>query len=192
MRRTGPLEIVTERLRLRELEEADFVALRALDGDPDVQRYVGARTVDEAQTRDYLRTNLLRRAERPRARYHLGITLGAHDWVVGGCMLFVTDAALREAELGYQVHRAHWGQGYATEAAQAMLRFAFSELGLHRIWSTCNLDNAGSWRVMEKLGMRREGHLVEVEYAAGEWRDTLLYAILDREWKGRQDASRSG
>ena len=75
------------------------------------------------------------------------------------------------------------GRGYATEAARAIVRFGFIKLCLHRIWSWCIAENAGSARVLAKVGMRLEGRLRDKEYFRGRWWDTLLYAMLEQEWR---------
>ena len=78
--------------------------------------------------------------------------------------------------------RRHQGNGYATEAARPLLDWAFGDLALHRVIGRTEARNTGSARVLEKLGMRREAHLVENEWVKGEWQSELVYAILDREW----------
>jgi RimJ/RimL family protein N-acetyltransferase len=98
-------------------------------------------------------------------------------------------ADAQEADIGYEFAPAYWGQGYATEAAQAIMAFGFTELKVHRIWSWCIAENVGSARVMEKLGMRQEGRLRENEWIKGRWWDTLVYGVLDYEWRERNQAS---
>ena len=87
--------------------------------------------------------------------------------------------------LGYCFARAAWGQGYASEAAHLIVGFGFESLGIHRVWAECDSENAASLRVLDKLGMRREGLFMHNCQIRGEWRDTALYAILEDEWKGR-------
>ncbi len=67
-----------------------------------------------------------------------------------------------------------------------MVRFGFEELGLHRIWSWCIADNVASARVLEKTGMRREGRQRETDWFKGRWWDTLLYGLLEDEWRASQ------
>jgi RimJ/RimL family protein N-acetyltransferase len=88
-----------------------------------------------------------------------------------------------QGDIGYELSPKHWGRGYATEAARAIVRFGFTELKLYRIWSWCIADNVGLARVLEKVGMRLEGRLRDKEYLKGRWWDTLLYAILEHEWR---------
>ncbi len=81
------------------------------------------------------------------------------------------------------LHRDHHGQGYATEAARALLGYGFEELDLHRIIATCQPENPASYRVMEKLGMRREGHFRQcIDRGQGVWWDEYFYALLKDEW----------
>jgi ribosomal-protein-alanine N-acetyltransferase len=173
----------TDRLLLRPHRECDWCAMLAIDADPEVQRFLGGRTITEQQTRDYLQRTRVWAQERPRTRYDFAIVLKAEERLIGGCFLLGIEPRLRQAEMGYQLARSAWGQGYATEAACALLTIAFDEAGLHRVWAQCDTENAASWRVMEKLGMRREGHLRECEWREGAWRDHFLYAVLEREWR---------
>lgn len=87
---------------------------------------------------------------------------------------------------GYCLNRNFWGKGYATETAKVLLRFGFDQLNLHRIFATCDPANIASAHVLEKIGMQLEGHLREHKWAKGKWCDSLLYAILDYEWKKEQ------
>ncbi|MRG61058.1 GNAT family N-acetyltransferase [Agromyces sp. CFH 90414] len=107
-------------------------------------------------------------------------TLHVHD----GIGQFDGDAWRRsEAELGYLVAPAHAGNGYATDIARALLSLAFDELGLRRVTAGCFAGNPASWRVMEKLGMRREQHGVRDSWHAElGWVDGFTYAILAEEW----------
>jgi RimJ/RimL family protein N-acetyltransferase len=89
----------------------------------------------------------------------------------------------RMGEVGYILHPAFTGRGYATEAARALLRLGFEEFGLHRIIGRIDARNTASARVLERLGMRREAHLVENEWLKGEWTDEVVYAMLEREWE---------
>ena len=89
-----------------------------------------------------------------------------------------------QAEIGWVVHRDHAGRGYATEAAAELLRICFEELGLRRAVADCFVDNVRSWRVMERLGMRREAHFVrDALHRSGRWLDSYSYAMLAEEWR---------
>lgn len=121
--------------------------------------------------------------EQPRTKFQLDIILKEENRLIGNCGIRVNDPEMREANIGYELNTQYWGQGYATEAAEAILKFGFEELGMHRIWSWCVAENLASIRVLEKIGMRREGHLREKELIKGKWYDKFLYAILEHESK---------
>ncbi len=91
-----------------------------------------------------------------------------------------------EAELGWVLDPAHAGHGYATEGVRALVAHAFHDLGVRRVVADCFLDNTASWRLMERVGMRREGHAVaESLHRSGRWLDTITYAVLADEWSSR-------
>jgi RimJ/RimL family protein N-acetyltransferase len=101
--------------------------------------------------------------------------------VAGGVGTRITNVEQREGDLGYVLRKNLWGQGIATEAARAVLDFAFDALGLHRVWATADPENVASVRVLEKLGMRREGLLRRNIFVRGAFRDSAVYAILEDE-----------
>lgn len=116
--------------------------------------------------------------------------------VIGDFMLRVGDAwsqaevseraTATQAELGWVLAPAHTGHGYATETVRELLRYCFEELTIHRVVANCFLDNDTSWRLMERVGMRRETHAVrESLHRSGRWLDTVGYAVLDDEWNLR-------
>ena len=169
------MRLETPRLVLREYEAGDYADLREIDADAEVQRYRGGHIVTEEQTRGWIeRTQTLRLAE-PRLHYPLVMVRKVGGELIGACLFGITDAARREAELGYLVKRRYWGQGYTTEAASALLGFGFGVLRLHPLWAQANPENVGSWRVMEKLGMRSEGHQREYELAANGERRHVIF-----------------
>jgi len=116
--------------------------------------------------------------------------------VIGDLMLAIRDGCAQtevaiqakgvEAELGWVVHPAHSGQGLATEAVRAVLRVCFEDLGLRRVTAQCFAENVPSWRLMERLGMRREQYSVrDFLHRSGKWMDRMTYAILASEWRAR-------
>jgi RimJ/RimL family protein N-acetyltransferase len=116
--------------------------------------------------------------------------------VIGDLMLRVEDAWSQaevadqargvQAELGWVLHPDHAGQGYATEAVRELIRLCFEDLGLRRVVANCFAANDASWRLMERVGMRRELYSVrESLHRSGEWLDGMAYALLAEEW--RQD-----
>ena len=177
--------LTTPRLVLRPYRESDFDAAHCYAVLPEVSQFMdwGPNTAED--TRAFL-IRCVEAARHPEEQgYLFAVTLRDGDRMIGGCNLSVTDQAQREAMMGYCLHPDVWGQGYTTEAAAALLGMGFEALGLHRVVSWCDPDNVGSWRVMEKLGLRREGHEREAAWFKGRWHDWLRYAILDWEWRAR-------
>jgi RimJ/RimL family protein N-acetyltransferase len=107
------------------------------------------------------------------------VELKSEDKLIGGCR--VNKVSEREAHLGYILNQNYWGNGYATEAAKAMVEYAFTELGVHRVYADCHPENTASIRVLEKVGMVLEGRRRDYMIFHGEYSDTLLFSILERE-----------
>lgn len=187
-----PLRLVTARLTLRPLEMADWPALYAFTGDPDVQRYVTGAPLSEMETRNLIVMLRDWEQEQPPRACPFAFVHTADNLVIGfGGLYWMKGPERWQAELGYTLHRGYWGQGYASEAGEALLRYGFTELRLHRVFAECHPANVGSARVMQRLGMRYEGFLREVEWSATSWWDMLHYAILDHEWYDRDRAQRN-
>jgi len=175
--------ITTDRLTLREFIADDWQAVLAYQSQPEYLRYYPWNGRTEEQVRAFLARFLAWQSEEPRRKYQLAVTLAETGELIGCCGIRKELAESSEAELGYEIAPAQWGQGYATEAARAMLAFGFDTLRLHRVWSTCVAENVASAHVLAKLGMRLEGRLREKQCMKGRWWDTLLYAILEQEWR---------
>jgi ribosomal-protein-alanine N-acetyltransferase len=175
------LPLQTPRLLLRDFVEDDWRAVQRYAADPEVVRYMEWGPNSEADTRNYVELVIASQKDQPRLDFDLAVTLRADDRLIGAGGLHVSNPHNREGWIGYVLNRECWGQGLATEAARALLTFGFGQFGLHRIFATCSPHNAASARVLEKIGMRREGHLREHKWHRGIWRDSFLYAILEHE-----------
>lgn len=177
--------LATERLLLREFVEDDWRAVLAYQSDPRYLKYSPwtRRTADEVQS--FVSGFVEWQSQQPRTSYQLAIVLRAEGRLIGNCGIRMEMADSQQANVGYELAPDYWGEGYATEAAHSMLAFGFDELQLHRIWAHCVAENVASYRVLEKIGMRREGRLREEEWIRGRWWDTLVYGVLDHEWRSR-------
>lgn len=103
--------------------------------------------------------------------------------MIGRCQLAEYDPDDGRAELSYALNRHFWGQGYITEAARAVLQYGFDVLALNRISAQVFTDNEGSIRVLEKLGMVREGRLRQHRRTRGQPEDVYIYSILQEDWR---------
>ena len=153
-------------------------------GREDVSRYLNWPPMDRAAA-----TALVKRRRKQSRLGREGEAIGLlvvereTDRYVGEVILKLASEVSRQGEVGWSIHPDVQGRGYATEAAREMLRLGFDELGLHRIVAECDPRNAGSIRVMEKLGMRREADHVEAMFLKGEWVGSTVFAMLESEWR---------
>ena len=174
--------ITTPRLLLREFGTDDWPDVLAYQRDPRYLRFYAWTDRTEAEVRGFVQMFVDQQANGPRRKFQLAITLSDSGQLIGSCGIRRKPENDWEADIGYELAPEHWGQGYATEAAKAIVDFGFRELGLHRISSWCIADNAASARVLERVGLRPEGRLRENEHFKGRWWDTLLYALLASDW----------
>jgi RimJ/RimL family protein N-acetyltransferase len=179
------LPLTTERLLLRDFETRDWRDTHAYEKDAETVRYQSFGPFSEEESRDYIARNLKHIAERPRRLYDLAVVLRPEGRVIGRCGLSLGLPEMHEAALWYILNRAYWGQGLMTEAARRMLAFGFETLGLRRIWADTDPRNTASIRLLQKLGLRREAHFRENVLLKGEWCDTIIFALLRREWEAR-------
>lgn len=179
--------IATRRLLLRPFQSDDLDRLYDIQSRPEVVRYLywGPRTLDEV--RDVLERKKTQHtvAEQGDA-LALAVVRRDSGVLVGEVLLIYTSEEHRQGEIGYVFHPDAAGRGFATEAAEVMLRLGFEELGLHRIVGRLDGRNVASARLLERLGMRREAHFVQNEFVKGEWTDEVVYAMLAEEWKARE------
>lgn len=185
-----PVTLRSARLTLRELREDDWRDAQVLDADPLVVRYQTNDVLDEAGTRAYLARSMEAARASPRRIWDLAITRTEEDRFLGRVGLDVHRPEHREAELWFTLRRDCHGQGLATEAVTALLDFGFGTVGLHRVYGDCDPRNVPSWRLMERLGLRREAHLRENYWLKGEWCDAFIYAVLEDEWRARRGHGR--
>jgi ribosomal-protein-alanine N-acetyltransferase len=177
-----PVTIAGERITLRDFEPDDLDPSMAIVGDDDVTRTLSfdSRSRDEQAAR--LSDDIARARGSPRPDYYLAIVARETDRLIGFVRLGLLGTH-RGGELGYALRKDHWGQGYATEAARLMLDFAFSTAGLHRVQAATGPDNEPSRALLERLGFRYEGCIREHVFTNGAWRDSLLYSLLEHEWR---------
>lgn len=172
-----------QQLVLRDIAMDDWPAVHAYSSRPDVVQYQpwGPTTPDES--RAFVAQVVAAAQVVPRMVYMCAITRGDSDpRCIGTGTLHVHSLDHGQGEIGYFLHPAVWGCGYATEAARLLLGFGFKELDLHRIFGTCDPRNARSARVLEKAGMTYEGLLRQTMHLRDGWRDSAVYSILIHEW----------
>jgi RimJ/RimL family protein N-acetyltransferase len=177
--------IETARVRLRRFQDGDLAAFLAYRNDPDVARYQSWDTITEEEARAFIAEMQTLEPGQPGWPFQFAVALRATDALIGDIMLLRQDDDDRLGEIGYSFAPEYQGQGFATEAVRAVLAYAFDTLGLHRVHAVADCRNLASVRLMERVGMRREGHFVQHLWFKGAWCDEYLYAMLREEWVAR-------
>ena len=176
--------VQTERLSLRSYQSEDLDALWAYEQLPEVQRWLGWAP----HTRDDLGAALESQSS---TTTHVMVLLDST--IIGHIMIMPRDGWAQsdvadraqgvEIELGWMFDPAYGGKGYATEAVRAVVGLCFEQLKVRRVHAGCFADNAPSWHLMERIGMRREEHSrATALHRDGTWHDGLMYAVLRDEW----------
>ena len=113
------------------------------------------------------------------------MVLRSTNELIGDCASGTDQEDPRQVEIGFTIRPEYQGRGYATEGARTLVGYLFDDRAKHRVTARCDVRNTASARVLERIGMRREGYLRESTWAKGEWTDEFCYAVLDHEWAER-------
>lgn len=180
------LHLRTPRLSIRDFREHDWQAVVHRTSNPEVARYLicdTTRWTDEEMVLGWIREQ---------RSYDLSVLDRYLEFAVLLGERNIGDVGFRRishtptlAEVGWVFDAEMQGQGYATEAASALIDWSFCHLRVRRITATCDARNRASYRLMERLGMRREAHHRQSRFVKGAWIDELVYAVLDEEWATR-------
>jgi aminoglycoside 6'-N-acetyltransferase len=182
----GFTELAGERVLLRRFRLADvaeFVAYRSCAEVARLQSWDAPYPREEGE-----RHILQMMKEHPDTAgewFQFAVALRATGQLIGDCAARPQTADPRQCEIGFTIASAHQGRGYATEALRLLVGYLLGRRAKHRITASCDARNTASAAVLERLGMRREGHLRESTWAKGEWTDDLLYGLLHHEWRAR-------
>jgi len=185
------MQLTTPRLLLREYRADDWRTVWAYQSDPRYLRYYDWTVRTESDVQDFVQRLIDWRGADPRIKFQFAVVLQEENRLIGSCGIRKEIEDARQADIGYELDPPYWGRGYATEAARALLAFGFRELRLHRIWARCVAENIASAQVMERLGMRLEGHLRENDWFKDRWWDTLVYGILEHEWNDNKNKEKT-
>jgi RimJ/RimL family protein N-acetyltransferase len=176
--------IPAERVLMRLLTEADIDGVHSYQSRADVCRYLLFEPRDRETVAAKVREHSTHtRLEHDGDYLQLGVERTGDGRLLGDMYITVKSAENQTIELGWTFHPDAHGQGYASECAAELLRLSFERIGAHRVIAELDPRNDGSVRLCERLGMRREAHFREDLWFKGEWADTGVFAILEREWR---------
>lgn len=176
------INLQTPRLILREYKPEDLAGVHEYACDPETVKFMTWGPNEIADTENFIQLAISQQIVTPRLNYHFTVILEKQGYIIGGCGIHIRNPIQNTAEIGYCFNKKFWGNGYATETVNRLLRFGFDELYLHRIIATCDTRNIASAKVLMNNFMRKEAHFIQHIWLRNEWRDSFLYAILDNEW----------
>lgn len=180
------LPIETERLLLRPFRPGDFDSLLTLHGDAELVQWIPWGPRSPAEVQAVLDRKLTQvQFDEPGGGIGLAMEVRESGEFAGELTLAYSSREHSLGEVGFMLGREHQGRGYATEGGREMLRLAFEELDLHRVIGRIDARNEASGKVLERLGMRREAHLIDNEWIKGEWTSEIAYGMLAGEWAER-------
>ena len=189
-----PLPIETDRLILRAFTDADAARYHSYRSLPETVRYMyrDPMTMEEAVERmpRYAKFEFEKDAD----IFTLAIQPKGATELAGEILFKLESVRAKQAEIGWSVHPDSVGNGYVTEAAVALLRLGFGHFKFHRIFARIDTENTASIKVAERLGMRREAHLIENDTFNDRWGSEYIYALLVSEFTGsaRRPATTTG
>jgi len=180
-------ELRTKRLLLRDLQMEDLPQLHSYACREEVVRFMEWGPNTEDDTKKFLEISIELNNKNPRLDYELAIVLESEDRILGGGGIHVSNRLNNEGWIGYCFHDHNWGKGYATEFANALVEFGFSELNLNRIFATTDPGNAASQHVLKKVAMKHEGTMREHKLVRGAYRDTELFAVVKKDFQSSRE-----
>lgn len=184
--------LIRPRLVLRPFRPTDVEDVHVFQSDPGVLPYIPWMLRSRAQTQQWL-DKVSGSEVRHEGEHGIWAVERREDArVIGSVNLSWTSREHAQAEFGFVLATDAQGSGYAAEATSALLDVAFPALDLHRVHARVDARNEPSLRLLERLGLRREAHLVGREFFKGEWTDVVVYAVLREEWAGRVQLSDPG
>lgn len=174
------MEIITDRLLLREITWNDLEDIHRLHSKPEVDEFntLGIpESLDE--TRELMRPDIEIRERDPQVRFTWRIILASTGDFIGLAGMILSNDKFRLGEIYYKLLPEHWGKGYATEVTKGLIVAGFDQFNLHKVEAGVAIGNERSIRVLEKVGMTREGLRRKVLPIRGEWKDNYHYAIVE-------------
>jgi RimJ/RimL family protein N-acetyltransferase len=187
-----PLPINTSRLVIRRFGPGDWKDLMELMSDEELFRYTEGRPLEEEEILRWLESDNHIKLTSPNQLFCLAIETREPAKLIGYIGLMLTDPHRLQARLSIYLNKSFQRKGFALEALDALLRFCFEGIKLHRVSAWCDSRNTAACRLFENLGLRREGEFVKDNLFQGEWVNTVWYAALAEEYGAeRSDAQRN-
>jgi RimJ/RimL family protein N-acetyltransferase len=175
------IELITERLKLRPIEQKDSEAIFKYRSDSITNKYQGwiPETINDVN--DFI-SKVSPTIDVFDSWFQFAIIENVTKKIIGDVGIHFIDCDNKQAEIGCTLDKSQHGKGFATEVMKATIDYLFNKLNKHRIIASLDPQNTKSIELVERVGFRKEGHFRESIFVNGEWSDDLVYAILEQEW----------
>jgi len=169
-----------EKVYFKALNIEDVQEIHDYASDPEVSRFIGWNLMNTVhETRKLIETMLDR--DSAGTHFYASIVLKSTQEIIGTAMVFNIDKEANKAEIGYVIHRNHWGKGYGSEIVALMTDFAFQSLHLHKLYAYVVDANIGSARILEKNGYELEGRLKDNYFIEDKYYDALFFGKISNQ-----------
>jgi RimJ/RimL family protein N-acetyltransferase len=182
MDNTKRIYAVTNRLIIRQFALHDIQSFYEYRADPAVSRFQSWDKYTHEEAEAFVRAQMTNIPNQPGEWFQYAIALGDSNQLIGDCAIHTLGAESRIVEIGFTLAPEHQGKGYIHDALHALFDYIFNTLNKHKVIAFTDVRNEKSISVLERLGMRREGHLLQNYMSKGNWVDEFQYAMLQSEW----------
>jgi RimJ/RimL family protein N-acetyltransferase len=176
------LPLHSARLVLRRFNDADLQPFLAYRNDPEVARYQSWSACSLAEATEFIQQQKSGQPGVPGRWLQIAIALENSGLLIGDCAFQVHAKDERQATIGVTLATAYQGRGFAAESLTCLFDYLFRHMRLHRVVADTDPRNTRAWTLLEHLGMRREGHLIQSLWFKGSWADEYVYAVLKEDW----------
>ncbi|PFO09377.1 ribosomal-protein-serine acetyltransferase [Bacillus sp. AFS076308] len=173
----------SNRLILRQFSQKDVESFYLYRSSPEVAKFQSWENYQYHDAEVFVRKQSKSMPDQPGTWFQFAIALVETNHLIGDCALHTLLNEPRIVEIGFTLAEEHQGKSYASEAVRALLSYAFNDLGKHKVIAFTDVRNEKSIRLLERVGMRREGHLLENYMSKGQWVDEYQYSLLQSEWR---------
>ncbi len=179
---TGFVSLSSPRLILRRLRASDLLPFCRYRSDPRIARYQSWTEFSEEEGLRFFAEQAELHPDVEGTWFQMAIALAETDQIIGDCGLHAMAEPPRQVEIGFTTAPEYQGFGYATEAISCLLDYVFGTLHKHRATAITDARNLAAAKLLERVGMRREGHFLQNVWFKGTWGDEYCYALLEHEW----------
>ncbi|MFS3912952.1 GNAT family N-acetyltransferase [Bacillus australimaris] len=176
----------TNRVVIRQFDRQDIEPFYQYRANPSIAKFQSWENYTYEEAESFVQHQMTQKPNQPGSWFQYAIALSESNQLIGDCAIHTLDSEPRIVEIGFTLAPEYQGMGYIHEALNSILEYIFMTLNKHKIIAFTDVRNEKSIRVLERLEMRREGHLLQNYMTKGHWVDEYQYAILQSEWAAKR------